>query len=327
MGGHLADPRWETSFDSSPPPRRVDSLKGFGIRLRSAQVLQIPSTRPNTNGPGRPPPSRRRRVRPREHIVSAICFDIPRKPVLLTIFQPSSLSLASFSLWTRPLLIPSYFVLASIIALVVQAIISSDLFKQLRARIIGTVENEDEGAGAGADESSADSSTRTGLVSAVTDHVERSGGSVIFLFQFLRLILVLALLSLSIYSFIREEEQEQSGVNSGLPVDTLMRSGKRGRKKHKHKHRNDGDTLSEREWIDLAFCLNYVRGAPRFARARNPCSHYHLSVSRTPVSWRWSRSRPGERVPRSHHSISPPCCSSPSPFTRTAIFGHSLLSR
>lgn len=190
---------------------------------------------------------------------------------MLSIFQTLSLSLASFSLWTRPLLIPSYFVLASIVVLVVQAVISSELFKQLRAHIFGTAENEDEGAGA--DESGADNSTRTGLVSAFTDHVERSGGSVIFLFQFLRLLLVLALLSLSIYSFIREEEQQQSGVNSGLPVDTLMRSGKHGRKKHEHKHRPDGDTLSEREWIDLAFCLNYVRGVPRFARTHNPCSH------------------------------------------------------
>ena len=245
---------------------------------------------------------------------------------MLTIFRTSSLSLASFSLWTRTLLIPSYFVLASIIVLVVQAVTSSELFKQFRAHIFGTVENEEEGAGA--DEPSADSSTRTGLVSAFTDHVEKSGGSAIFLLQFLRLVLALALLGLSIYSFIREEEQEQSGVKSGLPVDTQMRGGKHGRKKHKHKHRPDGDTLSEREWIDLAFCLNYVRGVPASRACTTPVlTQALLFVSRTPVSWRWSPSQPGERAPRSRRVISPPYCSSLSPFTRTAIFGHSLRLR
>jgi hypothetical protein len=140
----------------------------------------------------------------------------------------------------------------------VQAVASSEPFKQLRARILGTVENEDEGAGA--DESSVDgSSDRTGLVSAVADHVEKTGGSTVFLFQFLRFVLVLALLALSIYSFVREEEeqQQQSGL---LPENTLSSAGKYPRKKHRSKHRQDGDTLSEREWIDLAFCLDYVRG-------------------------------------------------------------------
>lgn len=220
--------------------------------------------------------------------MSAIsCFDVAFCSVYS---DPRRCRWPSFSLWTRPLLIPSYFVLASIVVLVVQAVTSSELFKQLRAHIFGTVENEDEGASA--DESSADSSTRTGLVSAVIDHVERSGGSAIFLFQFLHLVLVLALLGLSIYSFIREEEQQQSVVNSGLPEDTLLSAGKHGRKKHKNKQRQGGDTLSEREWIDLAFCLNYVCGVPTLRTHTTPVLTQAIpsvSVSRMPVSWRWSR--------------------------------------
>ena len=146
------------------------------------------------------------------------------------------------SLWTRPLLIPSYFALASVVVLVLQATFSTEPFKQLRARVFSVaVDEEDEDEGVGSD----DSGNQTGLVEAVKDHVERSGGSAIFLFQLLRLVLVLALLCLSIVSFLRDEDAQQHSV-----IDLWRK------KKNKHKH---GGELSEREWLDLAFFLNYVR--------------------------------------------------------------------
>ena len=42
-------------------------------------------------------------------------------------------------------------------------------------------------------------------------------------------------------------------------MDSLGGTSKDGRKKPKHKHGHGGDSFSEREWIDLAFCLDYVR--------------------------------------------------------------------
>ncbi len=42
-------------------------------------------------------------------------------------------------------------------------------------------------------------------------------------------------------------------------MDSLRGASKHGRKKPKHKHRHGGGSFSEREWIDLAFCLDYVR--------------------------------------------------------------------
>jgi hypothetical protein len=149
------------------------------------------------------------------------------------------------SLWSRPLLIPSYFALASIVILVLQAAFSTEPFKQLRARVFSAaVDEEDEDEGVGSN----DSGNQTGLAEAFKDHVERSGGSAIFLLQLLRLFLVLALLGLSIFSFLRDEEVQQHSV-----IDLWRR------KKNKHKHRQGGGELSEREWLDLAFFLNYVR--------------------------------------------------------------------
>ncbi|KAI0248983.1 hypothetical protein BJV78DRAFT_1276336 [Lactifluus subvellereus] len=148
-------------------------------------------------------------------------------------------------LWAHPLLIPSYFALASIIVLILQVAFSFGPLKRLRAGIFATVED------AGTADESRTSSTRTGLVSAVKDHVETSGGPIIFLFQISRLVLVLTLLSLSIFSFVQEEEQHT--VDFGL--DALS---KHWGKKHKHKHRHGGDSLSEREWLDLALSLTYL---------------------------------------------------------------------
>ena len=114
--------------------------------------------------------------------------------------------------WTCPLLIPSYFALASVVVLILQPLFSSGPVKRLwlHAPIGAAVEDESEGAGAS--ESSvvvaggSSDGTRTGLVSAIN---ERSGGSTIFLFQFARLVLVLALLDLSIFCFLGEEEEQQ----------------------------------------------------------------------------------------------------------------------
>jgi hypothetical protein len=148
------------------------------------------------------------------------------------------------SLWTCPLFLPSYFTLASVVLLILQAAFSSGLFKGFRSRVYAIVDEEDEDQGVGSN----DSNTETGLISAVKDHVQRSGGSVIILFQLSRLVLVLALLCLSIFSFLRDEESQQHSV-----IDFLRK------KKHKHKDRQDDGEFSEREWLDLAFCLNYVR--------------------------------------------------------------------
>jgi hypothetical protein len=100
-------------------------------------------------------------------------------------------------------------------------------------------------------EASQTNASTTGLVSAVKGHVEISGGSIIFSFQVFRLILVLTLLSLSVFSFVQEEEQRIVGFG-------LNALGKRQGKKGKQKHRYGGP-LSDREWLDLASSLTYVR--------------------------------------------------------------------
>ncbi|KAI0306147.1 hypothetical protein B0F90DRAFT_1814940 [Multifurca ochricompacta] len=113
-------------------------------------------------------------------------------------------------LWTHPLFIPSYFALASIVVLVLQATFSIGPLKRLRARIFPTVEE------AGAPGETRTSSNRTSLVSAISDHVEQSGGSTIFLFHISRLVFVLTLLGLSIFDFIQEKEQQQHTVDPAL---------------------------------------------------------------------------------------------------------------
>jgi hypothetical protein len=154
-------------------------------------------------------------------------------------------------LWTHPLLIPSYAVLASIVALFLQTIFLSGPIEALRARL--PVISEDT---CNTGESSA-GSTRTDLLSAVKRHVERSGGSIIFVFQLSRLVLVVSLLVLSIFSFLQGEGLHSA--DAGFKLNALNKHwGKwRGRK-----HRNDGgrsgDSFSEAEWLDLAACLTYV---------------------------------------------------------------------
>lgn len=115
---------------------------------------------------------------------------------------------------------------------------------------------EDESEGTGATESSVvvagggGDGALTVLMSAVKDHVERSGGStIIFLFQFAYFVLVLALLGLSIFCFLGEEEQQQPSFidSAGLRrVDSLRSASKHGRKKPKHYHGHEGGSFSER---------------------------------------------------------------------------------
>ena len=163
--------------------------------------------------------------------------------MLIYISRPTCMGpVVTHSLWTSPLFIPSYSALASVVVLILQAASSTEPFKQLRARVFSAADDEgDEDEGVGSN----DSGDQTGLVEAFKDHVERSGGSAIFLFQLLRLVLVFALLCLSIFNFLEDEEVQQHSV-----VDLWRK------KKNKHKR---GGELSEREWLALTFFLNYVR--------------------------------------------------------------------
>ena len=154
----------------------------------------------------------------------------------------------SSSLWTHPLLIPSYFALLSILVLVAQAIFSSGPVRRLRGKDSAAAPSRgDSGVPA--------SVTRTGFVSAIKDHVQHSGGSTIFLFQVSRLVIVLTLLGLAIFSFVQEEVQQQH-----LSLSSVVSAfSKHWGKKRKNKHRYDGGSLTKREWLDLTLCLTYVR--------------------------------------------------------------------
>ena len=152
-----------------------------------------------------------------------------------------------YSLWIHPLLIPSYAALASIFVLILQIVFSLGPIKALRTRISTSTEDTNTAG------EYSPSSTRTGLLSAVKDHVERSGGSIIFVFHLSRLVLVLSLLVLSIFCFLQEE---------GLHSADFGPLNKHWGKWRKPKHRNGGGgsgSFSKREWLDLAACLNYVR--------------------------------------------------------------------
>ena len=156
-----------------------------------------------------------------------------------------SLPVRSLGLWAHPLLIPSYFVLLSVGALVFQAVLSSGLLKRLRTRDFTTTED----VGTEGNEPNANG----GLISAVKDHVGKLGGSAIFFAQLARLVVVLTLLSLSIFSFLQDEEQDSIELEAGLGALGKHWGGKK--RKHK-KHR--GSLLTEREWLDLAMSFTYV---------------------------------------------------------------------
>ncbi|KAH9166802.1 hypothetical protein EDB89DRAFT_2075433 [Lactarius sanguifluus] len=173
------------------------------------------------------------------------------------------------SLWTHPLLIPSYLALLSILVLSAQAIFSSGPVRRLCG--------EDAPVAATCAESGVnESDTRTGFVSAVEDHVEKSGGSIIFIFQVSRLVVVLTLLGLAIFSFVREEGQQRVFPSSAVSV----LNGRR----HEGKHRSGGGSLTKREWLDLMFCLTYLYAAflalvaATARRVRASIASFHLSL-------------------------------------------------
>ncbi|KAI9449922.1 hypothetical protein BJY52DRAFT_1215702 [Lactarius psammicola] len=169
--------------------------------------------------------------------------------VALTPIDVDALAQKDFPLWTHPLLIPSYFALLSILILVTQAIASSGPVRRLRG------ENEPAAATSG-DSGVAASATRTSFVSAVKDHVEKSGGSTIFLFQVSRLIIVLTLLGLAIFSFVQEEGQQNLSPSSGISA-----LSEHWGKRYKRKHRNSGGSFTKREWLDLTLCLTHLYAA------------------------------------------------------------------
>ncbi|KAH9019331.1 hypothetical protein EDB83DRAFT_2528201 [Lactarius deliciosus] len=164
--------------------------------------------------------------------------------VLTTINEALPQKIPSF--WTHPLLIPSYLALLSIFVLSVQAIFSSSPVRRLRG--------EDVPAAATCAESGVnESATQTGFVSAVKDHVEKSGGSIIFIFHVSRLLVVLTLLGLAIFGFVQGEGQQHISPSSAV-------SALNGRR-HKGKHRSSGGSLTERGWLDLMLCLTYLYAA------------------------------------------------------------------
>ncbi|KAH9028052.1 ABC transporter type 1, transmembrane domain-containing protein [Lactarius deliciosus] len=174
------------------------------------------------------------------------------------------------SFWTHPLLIPSYLALFSIIVLLAQAIFSSRPVRRLLDEDAPVIATRGE-SGVTA------STTRGGFVSAVKDHVEKSGGSIIFLFQVLRLLVVLTLLGLAIFSSVQEEGQQHISPSSAVSALDHWGMG------HEGKHRYGGRSLIEREWLDLTLCLTYLYAAflglmtLTARRVRAEVASFHLS--------------------------------------------------
>ncbi|KAI9431381.1 hypothetical protein H4582DRAFT_2085045 [Lactarius indigo] len=147
------------------------------------------------------------------------------------------------SLWVHPLLIPSYLALLSVLVLLVWAIFSSGPVRRLHGEYAPV-------AATRGDSGVPVSATRAGFMSAVKDHVENAGGSVIFTFQVLRLLVVLALLGLAIFSSVQEEGQQHVSPLSAV-------SALNGRE-HEGKHHYGGDSLTKREWLGLTLRLTYL---------------------------------------------------------------------
>ncbi|KAH9166803.1 hypothetical protein EDB89DRAFT_2075434 [Lactarius sanguifluus] len=173
------------------------------------------------------------------------------------------------SLWTHPLLIPSYLALLSIVVLLAQAIFSSCSVRSFRGEDAPVAATR---GGSGVTMSA----SRTEFGSAVKDHVEKSGGSIIFLFQVLRLVVVLTLLGLAIFSFVHEKGQKHVFPSSAV-------SALNGRR-HEGKHRCGGGSLTKREWLDLILCLTYLYAAflglmtVTAWRFRASVASFHLSL-------------------------------------------------
>lgn len=125
----------------------------------------------------------------------------------------------------------------------IQAIFSSSPVRRLRGLDTSVAATQGESG-------LATSPTRTGFVSALKDHVDKSGGPIIFLFGVARLVVVLILLGLAIFSFVQEDV---------TPLSASHALSKCWGTKRKGKHRYGGASLTKRERLDLALCLTYVR--------------------------------------------------------------------
>jgi len=199
-------------------------------------------------------------------------------------------------LWIHPLIIPSYAALASILVLILQITTSFGPIKALRARISTSTEDTTTAGEYNA------SSTHTGLLSAVKDHVARSGGSTIFVFHLSRLVLVPSLLVLSTFCFLQEE-----GLHSAVSgLDPLNKHWGKWRNP-KHRNGNGGGSFSKREWLDLAACLNYVCLLSTLCL---PISHQLFSTLNSYLlpSWPSFPLRLGGLAPRWPHFTSPQYC-------------------
>ncbi|KAI9434157.1 hypothetical protein H4582DRAFT_2081171 [Lactarius indigo] len=172
------------------------------------------------------------------------------------------------SLWVHPLLIPSYLALLSVLVLLVWAIFSSGPVRRFHGEYAPV-------AATRGDSGVPVSATRAGFMSAVKDHVENAGGSVIFTFQVLRLLVVLVLLTLAIFSSVQEECQRHISPLSAV-------SALNGRD-HKGKRHYGGDSLTKREWLGLTVCLTYLYMAflgfmtLTAQRSRASVASFHLS--------------------------------------------------
>ncbi|KAI9435350.1 hypothetical protein H4582DRAFT_2112394 [Lactarius indigo] len=172
------------------------------------------------------------------------------------------------SLWVHPLLIPSYLALLSVLVLLVWAIFSSGPVRRLHGEYAPV-------AATRGDSGVPVSATRAGFMSAVKDHVENAGGSVIFTFQVLRLLVVLALLGLAIFSSVQEEGQQHVSPLSAV-------SALNGRE-HEGKRHYGGDSLTKCEWLGLTLCLTYLYMAflgsmtLTARRSRASVASFHLS--------------------------------------------------
>ncbi|KAI9431384.1 hypothetical protein H4582DRAFT_2085055 [Lactarius indigo] len=172
------------------------------------------------------------------------------------------------SLWVHPLLIPSYLALLSILVFLVWAIFSSGPVRRLHGEYAPV-------AATCGDSGVPVSATRAGFMSAVKDHVENAGGSVIFTFQVLRLLVVLVLLGLAIFSSVQEEGQQHVSPLSAV-------SALNGRE-HEGKRHYGGDSLTKCEWLGLTLCLTYLYMAflgsmtLTARRSRASIASFHLS--------------------------------------------------
>lgn len=142
-------------------------------------------------------------------------------------------------LWSDTLIIPSYMVAGSALALLLHIILISPPIKRLYARFF---QNTVQLPPADSSSSAESEILAPSFSDEVKEHITKHGGVVIFAYQVARLFGCVVLLGLSIASTITSEHNE---------IGLLSKWGK----KHK-KHRKS--TLAAHEWLELAMCMTYV---------------------------------------------------------------------